>query len=61
MCSPLRKGETMDILKEKIDANVFQDMKQLILSVSKQNNKKSMFKELEDKRFLFIDKNTIKI
>lgn len=47
----------MDILKEKIDANVFQDMKQLIFTVSKQNNKKSMFEELEDKRFLFVDKN----
>lgn len=50
------RGEAMEILKEKIDANIFQDMKQLIFTVLKQNNKRSKFKELEDKRFLFVDK-----
>lgn len=50
------RGEAMDILIEKIDANIFQDMKQLIFSALKQNNKRSKFKELDDKRFLFVDK-----
>ena len=37
--SPFQKGEQMDILKEKIDANSFQTMKHIIFLTSTKNNR----------------------
>ena len=51
--SPFQKGEQMDILKEKIDANSFQTMKHIIFLTSTKNDKIRYFeKEEADKRFL---------
>lgn len=56
--SPFQKGEQMDILKEKIDANSFQTMKHIIFLTSTKNDKIRYFeKEEADKRFLPIGKN----
>jgi hypothetical protein len=55
--SPFQKGEQMDILKEKIDANSFQTMKHIIFLTSTKNDKIRYFeKEEADKRFLPIGK-----
>lgn len=54
---PFQKGDQMDILKEKIDANSFQTMKHIIFLTSTKNDKIRYFeKEEADKRFLPIGK-----
>lgn len=47
----------MDILKEKIDAKSFQDMKRVIFLTSTQANKVWKFEKEDDKRFLPMKKN----
>ena len=47
----------MDILKEKIDAKSFQDMKRVIFLTSTQASKVWKFEKEDDKRFLPMKKN----